>query len=50
MTTFDEHVNQALALIAPTRRPAAQPAGTQQGTRPHLVLVRGSNPQGSARR
>ncbi|MGV2917361.1 hypothetical protein [Streptomyces alfalfae] len=44
-TTFDQHVNEALALIAPARRtaPAARPArsaGAPQHGRPRLALVR----------
>ncbi|MFH9820781.1 hypothetical protein [Streptomyces sp. NPDC017230] len=43
-TTFDQHVNEALALIAPARRPAtaarpARSAAPQHG-RPRLALVR----------
>ncbi|WP_178798523.1 hypothetical protein [Streptomyces sp. MNU77] len=44
-TTFDQHVNEALALIAPARRPttAARPArsaAAPQHGRPRLALVR----------
>ncbi|MEU7075722.1 hypothetical protein AB0B30_37210 [Streptomyces narbonensis] len=43
--TFDQHVNEALALIAPARRPAtatrpARSAGVPQHGRPRLALVR----------
>ncbi|WP_199837853.1 hypothetical protein [Streptomyces sp. H036] len=45
VTTFDQHVNEALALIAPARRPAtstrpARSASAPQHGRPHLALVR----------
>ncbi|MGY4967095.1 hypothetical protein [Streptomyces sp. 900105245] len=45
VTTFDQHVNEALALIAPARRPAtasrpARSAGAPQHGRPRLALVR----------
>ncbi|MEU0352953.1 hypothetical protein ABZ302_40055 [Streptomyces sp. NPDC006237] len=44
-TTFDQHVNEALALIAPARRPVtttrpARSAGAPQHGRPCLALVR----------
>ncbi|MFD9774224.1 hypothetical protein RI578_40610 (plasmid) [Streptomyces sp. BB1-1-1] len=44
-TTFDQHVNEALALIAPARRPAtaarpARSAAAPQHGRPRLALVR----------
>ncbi|MEU8544669.1 hypothetical protein AB0C52_32515 [Streptomyces sp. NPDC048717] len=44
-TTFDQHVNEALALIAPARRPVtatrpARSAGGPQHSRPRLALVR----------
>lgn len=44
-TTFDQHVNEALALIAPARRlPAAtrppRTAGAPQHSRPRLAFVR----------
>lgn len=43
-TTFDEHVNEALALIAQDRRPSAQhrfaqPTRVPQRSRPRLALV-----------
>lgn len=45
VTTFDQHVNEALALITPTHRPAtatrpARSADAPQHGRPHLALVR----------
>ncbi|MEU6352131.1 hypothetical protein ABZ896_22825 [Streptomyces sp. NPDC047072] len=45
MTTFDEHVDEVLALIAPDRSTAArprpgQPARAPKAGRPRLVLVR----------
>ncbi|MFE9121529.1 hypothetical protein [Streptomyces sp. NPDC007172] len=44
-TTFDQHVYEALALIAPTRQPAtpilsARSAGAPQHGGPRLALVR----------
>ncbi|MEU5137026.1 hypothetical protein [Streptomyces californicus] len=44
-TTFDQHVNEALALIAPARqRPTATQSGRaarpEQHGRPQLTLVR----------
>ncbi|MGD1220676.1 hypothetical protein AB9Q10_19855 [Streptomyces krungchingensis] len=44
-TTFDQHVTEALALIAPARRPVtstrpARSAGAPQHGRPRLALVR----------
>ncbi|MFE3166753.1 hypothetical protein [Streptomyces sp. NPDC059224] len=40
-TTFDQHVNEALALIAPARRPVTAPStGTPQHGRTRLALVR----------
>ncbi|WP_331731789.1 hypothetical protein [Streptomyces sp. NBC_00073] len=44
-TSFDQHVSEALALIAPARRPLnsprpARPAGATQHGRPRLALVR----------
>ncbi|MFF6979497.1 hypothetical protein ACFZAV_17500 [Streptomyces sp. NPDC008343] len=44
-TTFDQHVNEALALIGPARHPAtatrpARSAGALQHGRPRLALVR----------
>ncbi|MET9735987.1 hypothetical protein ABZZ79_36785 [Streptomyces sp. NPDC006458] len=44
-TTFDQHVTEALALIAPARRPVtstrpARSAGVPQHGRPSLALVR----------
>ncbi|MEU9744857.1 hypothetical protein [Streptomyces niveus] len=51
--TFDEHVNEALALIAPARgeaRRRPQPTRIQQGARPHLALVRRPISQGVERR
>ncbi|MFD8732347.1 hypothetical protein [Streptomyces sp. NPDC059611] len=44
-TTFDQHVNEALALIAPARhRPtatqSARAASPEQHSRPQLTLVR----------
>lgn len=43
-TTFDQHVNEALALIAPARHPATatRPASNPQLGRPRLFLVRHS--------
>ncbi|MFD0437153.1 hypothetical protein [Streptomyces chartreusis] len=45
MSTFDQHVSEALALIAPARRPVtttrpARTAGALQHGRPCLALVR----------
>ncbi|MFE2274872.1 hypothetical protein ACFXB4_37335 [Streptomyces lavendulae] len=43
VTTFDQHVNEALALIAPARRSATRPARSAvvpQHGRPRLALVR----------
>ncbi|MCL3999198.1 hypothetical protein [Streptomyces lavenduligriseus] len=42
--TFDQHVNEALALVAPAHRPVpvtrpARSASTPQHGRPRLVLV-----------
>lgn len=40
-TTFDQHVNEALALIAPaTATRPARSAGAPQHGRPRLALVR----------
>ncbi len=44
-TTFDQHVTEALALIAPAHRPVtsarpARSAGAPQHGRPRLALVR----------
>ncbi|MFI8007786.1 hypothetical protein [Streptomyces sp. NPDC086010] len=44
-TSFDEHVNEALDLIAPARRQVnagrpARTAGAPQHRRPRLALVR----------
>ncbi|WP_331729403.1 hypothetical protein OG592_43845 (plasmid) [Streptomyces avidinii] len=44
-TSFDQHVNEALALIAPARRQVnaarpARPAGAPQPRQPRLALVR----------
>ncbi|MEU5959333.1 hypothetical protein [Streptomyces sp. NPDC047525] len=53
--TFDEHVNEALALIAQDRRPAprrqpAQSARAPRGSRPRLALVPSLNSEGSSGR
>ncbi|MFI5986778.1 hypothetical protein ACIBEA_38695 [Streptomyces sp. NPDC051555] len=53
--TFDEHVNEALALIAADRRPAARARTTQtararQGTRPRLILVPHPDAHGKSER
>ncbi|WP_199839048.1 hypothetical protein [Streptomyces sp. XY66] len=44
-TTFDQHVNEALALIAPARRPATAARPARSASAPHygqprLALVR----------
>ncbi len=49
--TFDEHVNQALALIARDRRPAARPRTRPAHTRrPHLSLVPRPDSEGGHKR
>ncbi|GLX22640.1 hypothetical protein [Streptomyces lavendulae] len=51
VTTFDQHVNEALALIAPARRPVtasrpARSAGAPQHGRPRLVRLPSSREGG----
>jgi hypothetical protein len=51
-TTFDQHVDEALALIAPARRPAAatrpgRSSGALQHSWPRLTIVRTVSHEGS---